>query len=316
MKYVLLIILIPLVMASCNASVESTSSVPEPTPHELTEQENAADYSDDSLEEAKSDATPVNSELIEMASSAGYTNDFLGKARDLGYNDKQLEHLVLLAIPEETILNLTIGEYGGIMSYDGRYAIGGYPIDFLRGLIFLFDNVTEKVTVLPDWDSGYSDVRFLNNEIFYISMPQVGGADYEAGIRFYDAKKPEKHYAAWNLTDGNSENGYTKILLGTYPIPGKEAVIAFWCEIPTEWGGWVLEDGETYKITLVDYDGAAIIEIDTEIPLGQSKTGIAAVNLEKPNDLREPHDGVVYFDIINDCYKFDYEARTIAQIRE
>lgn len=240
--------------------------------------------------------------------------DFLEQAYSLGYTDEQLAHLKNCEVPHDTILNLSASTANGIPSPNSRYILAGYEISFLESCMFLFDTDTNQATVLPDWQNGYADFGFLNEELFFASIPQLGGAVYETGVRVYSVEAPNRPRAVWDLTDSSDDQEKLKTLFNAYPIGNTEMLLVFWCETPKEWGGRVEGDTEKYRITLIDYDCNVIKELTTELLLRPSKTGIAAPNFDKPNAHREPEPDTVYFDIGENMYVFNYKNDTIDEL--
>lgn len=237
---------------------------------------------------------------------ASYSEEFIQKAYAMGYTDDQLEMLKSGGISEELILNPESVSIHGAQTSDGHYILCSYEIDFLRSCMYLLDAQTGKINILPEWQNGYSTFDFIDDKIFYAAIPQVGGASYEAGIRLYSVDQPNQPYAAWNLTDSNDDSDLQKILLDTYHCKDGKMILASWCEIPVEWGGWVKDDTETYRITLIDYQANVVKSVDTGIKLSQSKTGVAYPNFDKPNVHLEPLENCIYFDVGETTYIFNY----------
>ena len=253
---------------------------------------------------------PSKEEIVAVSPSekpAERSDDFLQKAHAMGYSDALLELLANMEIPEEQILN-PVSEGSGTTSPDGRYILNGYDIHAFFACGYLRDTLTETIHVFPYWFAGYGNVDFIDEERLYVALPQVGGVDFDAGIRLYHTEHPEEPYAAWYLEDSSLDDKRERKLLNTYHNQIKELFLVSWCEIPLEWGGQILDDTETYRITLIDYQCNVVKTLDTGIKLCNSKNGIASFNFDKPNDGIEQDGETIFFDTIENSYYFNFET--------
>ena len=256
--------------------------------------------------EAQSSIASLPESIGTQPAAGDDETDFMEKAYALGYTDEQLEYLKSLDVPEDTILNLSVAETDGPSTSDDRYVLGGYDLGLAGSCVFLYDRETGKATVLPDWQNGYSRVDFLDDEAFYTS-------DYKAGVRLYHVKNPREPYAVWNLTDSATEEKKEKLLFEAYRIDEAKLLLAFWCEYDASRpsADLIAEGTETYKITLINYDGDIIKEFDTGVAFKQSKSGIAGPSFDKPN-LGRTVPGIVYFDIGEESFQCDYQSGTVS----
>jgi hypothetical protein len=101
----------------------------------------------------------------------------------------------------------------------------------------LFDTEANQTTVLPEWENGYSQFVFIDDESFYAF---VESANYESGVKFYKAENPSAPYASWNPADSGVANEKNKSLLYVYKIDSEKMILAFWCETPKELDGPLL----------------------------------------------------------------------------
>jgi hypothetical protein len=297
----LLIALALLTLVACSNRDAQSSAAPSSSSTALSSQ----------AEPPISSAPVSSSSSSETAPLADDEMSFLEKAYSLGYTDKQLELLEAYGIPEDRIVNLSDVLLDENSTPDGRYVLGWYEADFVRRCWVLFDTETNKTTVLPEWENGYSQFEFIDDESFYAF---VDGANYESGVKFYKAENPSAPYASWNPADSGAANEKNKNLLYIYKIDSEKMILAFWCETPKELDGRVETGTDTYKITLINYDGDIVKEMDTGILLGQSKTGIAGPEFARANAGRTPTPGIVYFDIGEISYECNYQSGTVSKI--
>ena len=251
----------------------------------------------------------IPSEPMTAEPSATESADFRQRARDMGYSDALLELLANMEIPEEQILNpVPIGN--GLVSPNGRYVLDSYEIHAFFSCGYLRDTLTDTVQVFPYWFAGYGDSGFLDEERFYVALPQVGGVDFEAGISLYHTAQPQEPYAAWQLADGmNSDN--ERRLLGTIHNPDRELFLVDWYEIPAEWGGQIQEETENHRITLVNYAGHAVQTVDTGIRLRNGKAGAAPLDFVKPNVDVAPSRETIWFSTREDTYAFEWDTGAV-----
>ncbi len=244
------------------------------------------------------------------------------KVKALGYTDAQLD---LLAESDwagaNTALNLSKQANGfDFKQTYGRYELDGYLCaaggEAMTAIKYVRDSVTGRVTILPDMDNGYSDFGFIDDTTFYAAIAQVGGADYEAGVRFYNAEAPAAPYARWNLTDSNVQSDMEKVLLNAYYDKESGLLAAFWCEIPESWGGWVEGDTQTYQVTVLDRNGKAINSFDTGVKLVQGHLNILHPDFEQPDWYPYPVTGVMYFGLGDDGYSVNLETGEIVEEKE
>ena len=238
-----------------------------------------------------------------------FSTEFLDKAYALGYTDKQLHTLKSQwRISDDKILNITPST-DMLTSPNGRYGIDGYILDEdgmqMNFCMYFIDTQTGKTTILPDWQNGYSEIDFLDNETFYTSVVHVGGASYGSKVSIYKVNEPNIPYASWILADVAEAD--EKLLLTTYNSKNEKLLISFWCYAPDDWS----EPSGYYSLTIMDYDGNIVKVLDTEIPLARSKTGIGIPNMVKPNDMINPTEGIVYFDLGDTMYSLNVKTGEI-----
>lgn len=235
--------------------------------------------------------------------------DFYTKAYAMGYTDQQLARIeTALYASANTVLNLT--EKGNLHTSSGnRYELDSYLLDAggegMTACMYLRDNQTGEVTVLPDWQNGYSSFGFLDENTFYAAIAQVGGAEYEAGVRFYRVQTPQQPFTRWDLTDNSIESESEKRLLSAYYSADNERLIVFWCEIPAAWGGWVEEDTQTYQTAIFDKEGNILLNTDTDVKLQQGNIGIVRPDCNELNQSHPQEGGVIYFAIQDETYLLD-----------
>lgn len=238
--------------------------------------------------------------------------DFYTKAYAMGYTDQQLARIeTALYASANTALNLTekAGRGNPHISSGNRYELDSYLLDAggegMTACMYLRDNQTGEITVLPDWQNGYSSFGFLDENTFYAAIAQVGGAEYEAGVRFYRVQTPQQPFTRWDLTDNSIESELEKRLLSAYYSVDNERLIVFWCEIPAAWGGWVEEDTQTYQATVFDKEGNILLNTDTGVKLQQGNIGIMRPDCDEPNQSHPQEGGVICFAIQDETYLLD-----------